>query len=66
MALGGTARILAAVVDQNEVESQAFSTAANLAGMRGGKGGTELLEGEKPDVAKERPVQRTAFFEREK
>jgi hypothetical protein len=62
MAPAGTARIREAVVDQKATDCQAFSTAASLAGMRGGGGDgeeEEEEEGEKPAVAKERPVQRT-------
>lgn len=58
-ALGGTARMRGAVEDQNEPESQAFSTAESLAGMRGAGSEVDGFLEEKPAVEKERPVQRT-------
>ena len=53
-------------VAQNATDSHAFSTAESLAGMRGGGSAeeeeAEVVIGEKPAVAKERPVQMTFFF----
>ena len=53
-----------AAVAQNATDSHAFSTAASLAGMRGEEEEevVVVVVGEKPAVAKERPVQTTCFF----